>query len=160
MKEGAWIEANSGNWHWIDDHADWIRRPANARMVGMPEEAVLRIAAMPRRQRSGEERNAILIAAMSEGLIRFRGHGATVTFETTLAIGAAMQAAAKFMETCLGPLTHVCFNQIPAGPSVGITYQSLKPLLETGDITPLLQGMPASSQPTHSTGANTKETTP
>jgi hypothetical protein len=161
MKEGAWIEASSGDWHWIDDHADWIRRPANARMVGLPEEAVLRIAAMPRKHRSGAERNAILIAAMSEGgLIRFRGHGTCVTFEATVAIGAAVQAAAKFMETYLGPLTHVCFNKLPAGPSVGIPYQDLKPLLKAGDITPLLGGLPASSQPPKSSGTNTKGTNP
>jgi hypothetical protein len=67
MKEGAWIEAETGNWHWIDDHADWIRRPECARSAGLTEEVVLRLAAMPRRAACGPERNAILIAAMSEG---------------------------------------------------------------------------------------------
>jgi len=160
VKEGAWIEAKTGAWHWIDEHADWIRRPANAHSVGLAEEAVIRISAMPRRQRSGEERNAILIAAMSEGLIRFRGHGAYVTFETTLAIGTAAQAAAKFMEVCLGPLTHVCFNQLPGGPSIGLAYQDLKLLLEAREITPLLGGLPASSQPPQLERANAKETMP
>jgi hypothetical protein len=126
----------------------------------LAEEAVVRIAAMPRRHHSGEERNAILIAAMTEGLIRFRGHGAYVTFETILPFETAFQAAAKFMETCLGPLTHVCFNQLPAGPSVGLAYQDLKPLLEAGDITPLLGGLPASSQPPQSAAANAKEMKP
>lgn len=158
MKDGAWIEARTGAWHWIDEHADWIRRTANARSVGLPEEAVNRIAAMPRRHRSGAERNAILLAAMSEGeLIRFRGHGAFVTFEATLAIGTALQAAARFMQACLGPLTHVCFNQLPAGPSVCIAYQDLKVFLEARDLSPLLRGLPTSSQPPHSSAGNPLE---
>ena len=77
MKTGAWIEAGSGRWHWIDDHADWIRRPECALSAGLTEEVVLRLAAMPRQQRSGSERTAILLEAMKYGLIRFRGtvHG-------------------------------------------------------------------------------------
>ncbi len=89
MKQGAWIEAVSGRWHWIDDHADWIRRPECARRTGMSEEAVLDLAAMPRCEASGPERTAIILEAMKHGLIRFRGHGgAEVTFETILPLAA------------------------------------------------------------------------
>ena len=81
----------------------------------------------------------ILLAAMREGgLIRFRGHGACVTFETTLAIGTALQAAARFMEAHLGPFTQVCVNQLPVGPSAGIAYRDLKPLLEANDFSSIL----------------------
>ena len=38
---------------------------------------------MPRHAASGPDRKAILIEAMEQGLIRFRGHGAEVTFEAT-----------------------------------------------------------------------------
>jgi len=135
MKKGAWIEAETGNWHWIDDHADWIRRPECGRRAGLPEEVVLRLAAMPRRYRSGAERNAILIAAMSEGgLVRFRGHGAWVTFETTLPLEVVIPAVTRFMATICGPLTWVRFNQLPDGPYVGVTYQDLGRALEAGDL--------------------------
>jgi hypothetical protein len=130
MKEGAWLEASTGSWHWIDDHADWIRRPVNARSVGLPEEAVTRIAAMPRQAACGPERTAIILEAMTHGLIRYRGHGAQVTFESTLPLDTVIPALARFMAEHLGPLTWVCFNQLPDGPCVGVTYQDLVRALE------------------------------
>ena len=130
MKEGAWIEAGSGRWHWIDDHADWIRRPECARGAGLPEEAVLRIAAMPRRGLNGSDRRAVLIEAMRHGLIRFRGHGTEVTFESTLPLAMAMSAVAGFMAEQFGPLTLVRFNRLPEGLCIGFLYQDLSTALE------------------------------
>ena len=138
MKTGAWIEAETGNWHWIYDHADWIRRPECARSAGLPEEVVTRIATMPRKHRSGLERTAILLEAMKHGLIRFRGHGAEVTFETTMPLGAAIHAVARFMAEQFGPLTWVRFNRVPDGPCVGVTYQDLVRALEVGDLSCLV----------------------
>lgn len=138
MKTGAWIEAGIGRWHWVDDHADWIRRPECARRAGLPEDVVLRIAAMPRQQRSGSERTAILLEAMKFGLIRFRGHGAEVTFETTMPLGTAIQAVAPFMAEQFGPRTMVRFNQLPDGPFIAVTYQDLVHALEAGDLASLL----------------------
>lgn len=126
MKGGAWIEATTGRWHWIDEHADWIRRPECARRTGLPEEAVLRLAAMPRRAPSGPDRNAILLEAMRHGLIRFRGHGAEgVTFESTLPLIDAIAAVSVFMAENLGPFTWVRFHQLPAGPYLAFAYQDL-----------------------------------
>ena len=132
MKEGAWIEAGSGRWHWIDDHADWIRRPECARGAGLPEEAVLRIAAMPRRGLNGSDRQAVLIEAMRHGLIRFRGHGTEVTFESTLPLEVVIPAVARFMADQFGPRSWVRFNQLPDGPCIGATYQDLGRALEAG----------------------------
>jgi hypothetical protein len=51
MKTGAWIEAGTARWHWIDDHADWIRRPECACSAGLTEDIVLRLGeASPTRQ--------------------------------------------------------------------------------------------------------------
>ena len=146
MKEGAWIEAETDRWHFIDDHADWVRRPVNARNVGLPEEAVTRIAAMPRQHRSGPERTAIILEAMRHGLIRFRGHGAEVTFESTVPLEVVVQAVSRFMSEHFGPLIWVRFNQLPDGPCIGITYQELEHALETGDRSCVV----ASGQPTAS----------
>jgi len=144
MKEGAWIEAGTGRWHWIDDHADWIRRPDCARRAGLPEEAVLKIAAMPRRATNGPERKAILLEAMSHGLIRFRAHGVEVTFETTLPLAMAIPAVSPFLATICGPLTWVRFNQLPDGPCIAVTYQDLERTLEAGDLPNLIHpGWPA-----------------
>ena len=134
MREGAWIEAGTGRWHWVDDHADWIRRLECARRAGLPEKAVVRIAAMPRRGAGGPDRRAILLEAMGHGLIRFRGHGATVTFESTLPLEVVIRAVARFMAEHFGPLTWVRFNQLPDGPCIGVTYQDLESALEGGDL--------------------------
>ena len=51
-------------------------------------------------------RNAILIAAMTEGgLIRFRGHGTEVTFESTLPLEVVIPAVSRFMAEQFGPMT-------------------------------------------------------
>src|ERR1035438_889571 len=138
MKEGAWIEAGTGRWHWIDEHTDWIRRPENARETGLPEEVVQRLAAMPRREPNGAERKAILLEAMHQGLIRFRGHGADVTFESTLPLAIAIPAVSRFMAEHFGPLTMARFNQLPGGPGIAIHYQDLVLALEHGDLAALL----------------------
>ena len=138
MKEGAWIEVKTGSWQWIDDHADWIRRPECARSAGLPEEVVLRLAAMPRQAACGSERTAIILAAMRHGLIRFRGHGTEVTFESTLPLEVVIPAVARFMTEQFGPLTWVRFNQLPDGPCIGATYQDLERALEAGDMSLLV----------------------
>jgi len=147
MKTGAWIEAGTGRWHWVDDHAEWVRRPANARSAGLPEEAVIRIAAMPRRHRSGAVLNDILLEAMKHGLIQFRGHGAEVTLETILPLEVVIPAVAGFMAELLGSLTWVRFNQLPDGPCIGVTYRDLGRALEAGDLSCLVDpGSPAASE--------------
>ena len=68
---------------------------------------------------------------MSEGgLIRFRGHGTEVTFESTLPLDIAIPAVSRFMAEHFGPLTWVRFNQLPDGPCIGVTYQDLVRALE------------------------------
>jgi hypothetical protein len=146
MKEGAWIEATTGRWHWIDDHADWIRRPECARSAGLPEDVVLRLAAMPRRAACGPERTVIILEAMRHGLIRSRGHGAEVTFESTLPLEVVIPAVARFMSEHFGPLTWIRFNQLPDGPCIGAIYQDLVHALEVGDLSCLI----ASERPTAS----------
>ena len=138
MKQGAWIEQN-GRWHWISDHADAARSPEFTRLAGFAEEEVQRLAVMPRRRPSGAERNAILLEAMHQGLIRFRGHGGgEVTFETTLPLSVAIPAVSSFMAEHFGPLTLVRFNQLPDGPCIAIHYQDLALALERGGLAALL----------------------
>ena len=147
MREGAWIEAGTGRWHWIDDHADWIRRPECACSAGLPEDAVIRIAAMPRRAACGPERTPIILEAMRHGLIRFRGHGDEVTFESTLPLEVVIPAVSRFMAEHFGPRTWVRFNKVPDGPFVGVTYQDLECALVGGDLSTLLTPKTATGAP-------------
>ena len=149
MKEGAWLEASTGSWHWIDDHADWIRRPVNARSVGLPEEAVTRIAAMPRQHRSGPERTAIILEAMRHGLIRFRGHGTEVTFESTLPLEVVIPAVSRFMAEQFGPMTWSASTGSRMAPALASPNQDLERALEAGELSCLVASKrpPASETP-------------
>ena len=149
MKEGAWIEAQTGNWHWIDDHADWIRRPECARRAGLPEEVVLRLAAMPRRYRSGAERNAILLEAMSYGLVRFRAHGTEVTFESTMPLEVVIPAVSRFMAEQFGPMTWSASTGSRMAPALASPNQDLERALEAGELSCLVASKrpPASETP-------------
>jgi hypothetical protein len=130
VKEGFWIQASTCRWYQVTDHADDIRRPDFARLLGLSEAVVHQLAAMPRRESSGPERRAILLTAMNQGLIRVRGHGASVTFEATLPLIQTVVASAPFMATNFGPLTEARFNQLPDGPSLAIHYQDLNKALD------------------------------
>jgi hypothetical protein len=122
MKKAARIEAGNGRWHWVEDHVDWIRCPECARSAGLPEEAVLRFAAMPHREANRAERTATLLEAMRHGLIRFNGREGDATFETTLPLSAAIPLVSPFMAEHFGSLTMVRFSQLPDGPFITILY--------------------------------------
>lgn len=114
MKEGAWINAHTGAWCWITEHASWIQVPANARREGLPDEVHARLAALPW-DFNGPGRKAILLEAMNAGLIRFRGHGAYVTFEGTLPVDDMLRATTPFMADQFGPLAFCRFNDLATG---------------------------------------------
>jgi hypothetical protein len=139
VKEGAWLRADTGDWRWIDEHADWIRRIPCALMAGLGEEAARRIAAMPRTRANGPEREAILLAAMAQGLIRFRGHGAEVTFETTLPLAEAVHAVRRFMAEQFGAYNLVRIHRLPQGPCIAVPYHELERALAEGSLEQLLQ---------------------
>ena len=37
LREGAWINAKTGQWSFIDEHADWAKRPGNLASIGLPD---------------------------------------------------------------------------------------------------------------------------
>jgi hypothetical protein len=37
MREGAWIRMRDGEFWWIDEHADWMKRAENVRKAGLSE---------------------------------------------------------------------------------------------------------------------------
>ena len=62
---------------------------------------------------------------MDSGLIRMRGHGASVTFEFTLPLARVIQAVSPFMERNFGPRTWCQFNDLETGECLGIFYEDL-----------------------------------
>ena len=129
MNEGAWINAQTGAWTWITEHASWIQNPENARSLGMPEAVHAELAAIPR-DFNGPGRREILRVAMDAGFIRSRGHGESVTFEFTLPPSVAIRAALPFMALNFGPLTGCVFTNLTVGTSLGLSYKELLALVE------------------------------
>ena len=124
MREGAWINAHTGAWSWVSEHASWIQRPENAQALGLPVKDYARLATIPW-DFNGPGRNAILRVAMGAGFIRMRGHGAEVTFEFTLPIETAIQSLAPFMARHFGPMTECHFNDLHTESFMSIAYGDL-----------------------------------
>jgi hypothetical protein len=140
MREGAWINAHTGAWCWITEHASWIQDQDHARTLGMDHDTHARLVAIPW-DFNGPGREAILRVAMEAGFIRARGHGAEVTFEFTLAMETALRAVAPFMSQNFGPMTGCRFNDLETQEALGIAYRDLQAVLEdsqTGDLANLI----------------------
>jgi hypothetical protein len=103
MREGAWINAHTGAWSWVSEHASWIQRPENAQALGLPVKDYARLATIPW-DFNGPGRNAILRGAMDAGFIRMRGHGTEVTFEFTQPMESTIRALIPFLLIGLDPL--------------------------------------------------------
>ncbi len=129
MREGAWINAHTGAWSWISEHASWIQNPGNARSLGMTDDVHALLAAIPW-DFNGQGREAILRTAMAAGFIRVRGHGASVTFEFTIPTESAIETAMPFMAQNFGPLTGCIFNNLMTGQRFGLAYEALPAALE------------------------------
>lgn len=128
MREGAWINP-IGQWLWITEHASWIQKPENARLLGVSDEIQTKLSGM-QWDFNGPGREAILRAAMNAGFIRVRGHGASVTFEFRLPIEAAIQVVRPFMESNMGPLAWCQFNDLKTGKCLGFFYKDLSAALK------------------------------
>jgi len=121
VKEGAWLNARTGAYRWIDEHTRWLQRGENAKTIGLPDSVIQRIKAIPW-DFNGEGRRSILLLAMNGGLIRFRGHGSYVTFEGCLSIQEMAGAAQEFMGLYLGPQMDVRINDLARGRAWNGSY--------------------------------------
>lgn len=124
MREGAWINGETGRYAWITEHASWIQVPENARSIGMPEEVISKLEGMPW-DFNGPARKAILLQAMGQGFIRVRGHGADCTFEHVLPHEQVLQAAWPFMREQFGPEMLVRFTNLESMEVIEVRYGDL-----------------------------------
>jgi len=125
MKEGAWIVAGDGRWTWMTEHATWLQVPEHARDLGLSDEAVRRIQTI-QWDFNGSGREAICLEGMRHGLIRFRGHGAYVTFESVLPLETVLRATAAFMKSQFGPLTAIRINRLDTGEAWAGLFPDIK----------------------------------
>jgi len=131
MKEGAWINSSTRAFAWIDEHARWIRQPANARSLGLDEETIARLQTQLT-DFNGTGRVAALQVAMDAGLIRFRGHGAFCALEGTLPCRSMLMAAAGFLKAIAGPHMVVGIRSLRDQEAIEAPWWVLEHILEQG----------------------------
>lgn len=133
MREGAWINAKTGEYRWIDEHAKWIQVPGNATALGLPDDVIEALGKIPW-DFNGDGRKAILMLAMGQGLVRARGHGSFITFEHTIPTEEAVLGTRGFMAEHLGPHMTCRFNQLESGTSVEFRYGRVVEDLGRGEL--------------------------
>lgn len=129
MKEGAWINAKTGQFAWIDEHARFIQREDEAKALGVPARVYDKIREM-KWDFNGDGRESILATVMDAGFIRMRGHGSSWTFEFTMDSEKALWACLEFLVKFAGPFTSCLFNNLRTGESISETYSEFAANME------------------------------
>jgi hypothetical protein len=122
LREGAWINARTGEWRFIDEHADWAKRPGNLASIGLPDSVREAISGIPN-DYGGENRKRILLAVMAAGGIRLRGHGDWAAIEFTVDTASALQACRDVLRRIAGEFTLCRFNNLAKGESLELFYR-------------------------------------
>src|SRR5208282_2757149 len=125
MHEGAWINANTGQWAFIDEHANWAKRPGNLVGIGLPSSVWDEIHITPN-DYGGENRKRILLTVMAAGGIRMRGHGNVVVFEFTIGTKQALDACKDILSTIGGDFLLCRFNNLTSGECLELLYRDYK----------------------------------
>ncbi|MBF0501968.1 MAG: hypothetical protein HQM09_17650 [Candidatus Riflebacteria bacterium] len=93
-RDGYWINADTGHFEQIDDHAEYLVVHDNAVRIGLGQEHEKLI----RRFDWDLSRFIILTIAMEAGLIRVRGHEDRITCEFTLPLKLALPRLVEFFK--------------------------------------------------------------
>ena len=80
MNSGAWIDATTGNYAWIDGHAHWVDLPAAISTFRLPSETIQDLGKVPWDLTTNPFPEA-LASAMGQGMIRVRLRETSGTFE-------------------------------------------------------------------------------
>ena len=78
MKEGYWINYRTGKEFPIDEHERWLRKPGNAKKLGLPDRVADAISGF---EPVKDREKMILFVMQHAPVMRARGHGNYVTFE-------------------------------------------------------------------------------
>ena len=129
LREGAWINAHTGQWCFIDEHADWAKRPGNLSSIGLPDSVREEIQDIPN-DYCGEKRKRILLTVMGAGGIRLRGHGDWVAIEFTVDTAHALLACRDVLRRIAGEFTLCRFNNLAANESLQVLYRDYEQHVE------------------------------
>ena len=131
LRQGAWINAHSGQFAWIDEHANWAQRPGNLASIGLPDCVREAIADIPN-DYSGPRRKQILLTVMAAGGIRMRGHGDVLVFEFTAAPATALAACRSVLRELAGSFTRCRFNNLSTDEKAEVFYRDYVQHIENG----------------------------
>ena len=122
LREGAWINAKTGWWSFIDEHSDWAKRPGNLVSIGLPDSVWDAIRDTPN-DYGGPNRKRILLTVMAAGGIRLRGHGDWVAIEFTVPTDTALRACRDVLKKIAGGFTLCRFSNLETGKSLEVCYR-------------------------------------
>ncbi len=128
VRRGAWIHSRSHRVAWVDDHAQWIRRPGPAFSLGLSEAVVARILAVDP-VHPNHCRPAVLLIAMDAGFIRFRGHGPSCALESTFSLPTILRGAERFRREFAGPELSVDVHDLGRGERLSEFWRVLAGVL-------------------------------
>jgi hypothetical protein len=129
LREGAWINAKTGQWSFIDEHGDWAKRPRNLASIGLPDsvrEAIRDIS----NDYHGPNRKRILLTVMADGGIRLRGHGNWVAIEFTVDTASALLACRDMLRKIAGEFTLCRFSNLGTCESLELFYRDYEQHVE------------------------------
>lgn len=125
MREGAWIDARTGKYWWVDEHCKFVKRPADADKMGLPDYVRQKIEPLSCQGGYGPEREAILIDVMKAGFIRFRGHGVQLTCEFWGDTYKNLWACYQFLQQMAGEMSYCVINNLKTNEQVALPFKEL-----------------------------------
>ena len=123
-KEGAWINAKTGQYWWVQEHCSFAKSQAGADAMGLPTHVREAIAPLPC-DFNGEGRAGVVILVMKAGFIRFRGHGIVLTCEFWGDTYTNLWASFEFLQKMCGPFSHCTINNIKTNESISLRFDEL-----------------------------------
>jgi hypothetical protein len=150
MNVGAWINAATGQFAYIDEHADWIKRPGNATKLGLPDDVWQAVRFIPN-DYGGLNREKILLTVMAAGGIRMRCHGTVIVFEFTVGTMDALRACRGILSKMAGAYTTCRFNNLAKEEFIEVVYSDFEAHIERDIewILGLATIFPQSNRPQH-----------
>lgn len=127
MKQGYWINYQTGAMIEVSEHEDWIRNPANAQKIGVPPQMIAEFANFAPQT----NRDQFLRYLMEKlPIMRMRGHGSQLSFEYHGRSKAPLDYVWIIAQKEAGPFTTLYIANLATGETASMLY---KDFVETMD---------------------------
>lgn len=128
MKNGYWINYRTGNQVEVGEHEDWLRNPANARTLGIPETV---IATFSQFQPVADRDKFLRYVMQNAPIMRVRGHGQEISFEYhSSSSKAPLEAVSEVAQRVAGPFTGIYIANLATGETASMSYKDFTQILD------------------------------